>query len=363
MKTTRCFNWMMLALVTGVGASAQITNLGIAPVGNQSVIYWPASLRNAVLQSTTNLSSPNWQPVTNAEPLMGAAVSNASPALFFSLHVPPPGMVYIPAGTFVMGDTVDGEGDAIPTNIYVSAFDMDTNLVTFDLWQSVNNYATNHGYSFVHVGFGKTTNSPVYGLDWYDAVKWSNARSQQAGLPPVYYTDAAFTQLYTNGEIDALYVNAAANGFRLPTEAEWERAARGGVSGLRFPWGNTISGSQANYNSDTNAYSYDLGPQGYSAAGQVDGYPYTSIGGSYPPNGYGLCDMSGNLLEWCWDWYGTPYGQPATNNPTGPASGTYRILRGGMWNLNAYFARTADRDFTTPGLAYYSIGFRCARGL
>ena len=88
-------------------------------------------------------------------------------------------------------------------------------------------------------------------VDWYDAVKWCNARSQQAGLTPVYYTDAGMTQVYTNGYADAVYVNWAANGYRLPTEAEWEKAARGGLSGQRFPWGNTISESQANYYGDT----------------------------------------------------------------------------------------------------------------
>ena len=131
--------------------------------------------------------------------------------------------------------------DAIPTNVYVSAFYMDTNLVSYSQWQSVYSYATSHGYGFDDAGSGKAANHPVQTVDWYDVVKWSNARSQQAGLTPVYYTDAGLTQVYTNGNVDAVYANWAASGYRLPTEAEWEKAARGGLSGQRFPWGNTIS--------------------------------------------------------------------------------------------------------------------------
>jgi len=151
------------------------------------------------------------------------------------------GMVLIPAGTFTIGDTLDGESNAITTNVYVSAFYMDTNLVSLSQWQGVYSYATNHGYSFVEPGKDKAANYPVETVDWYDCVKWSNARSAQAGLTPVYYTDGLFTQVYTNGETDAVYPNWAANGYRLPTEAEREKASRGGLSGQRFPWGNLIT--------------------------------------------------------------------------------------------------------------------------
>src|SRR6202020_590581 len=142
--------------------------------------------------------------------------------------------------------------------------------------QSVYNTAVSAGYAFGDTGAGQGPNHPVQTVDWYDVVKWCNARSQQAGLTPVYYTDAGMTQIYTNGETDAVYPNWAANGYRLPTEAEWEKAALGGLSGKRFPWGNTISESQANYYGDTNDYSYDLGPDGNNAAFTSGGIPYTS---------------------------------------------------------------------------------------
>jgi formylglycine-generating enzyme required for sulfatase activity len=272
----------------------------------------------------------------------------------------PTGTALIPAGSFTMGDNLDGEGDAIPITVTVSKFYMDTNLVSYSQWQPVYSWATNHGYGFLNAGAGKAANHPVQTVDWYDAVKWCNARSQQAGLTPVYYTDAGLTQVYTNGEV-AAYVNWAVNGYRLPTEAEWEKAARGGLSGQRFPWGNTISESQANYSGDTTDYSYDLGPNGNNAAFATGAAPYTSPVGYFGPNGYGLYDMAGNVYEWCWDWYGTPYA--GGSDPRGPASGSNRVLRGGSWNNVAYVARCAYRYVYVPSDAANLFGFRCVRGL
>jgi formylglycine-generating enzyme required for sulfatase activity len=272
------------------------------------------------------------------------------------------GMSLIPAGSFTMGDSLDGERDAIPAvTVTVSAFYMDVNLVSYNKWQSVYGWANSHGYEFNNAGLGKAANHPVVWVNWYDTVKWCNARSQQAGLTPVYYTEAGLKHVYTGGEC-APYANWKANGYRLPTEAEWEKAARGGLKGQRFPWGNTVSQGQANYYGDT-SYDFDLGPNGYNANFRTGGAspPYTSPVGYFGANGYGLYDMAGNVSEWCWDWTGTPYA--GGSNPRGPNNGIQCVLRGGSWDNSARLVRCACRNSQSPSGTYGYIGFRCVRSI
>jgi len=288
----------------------------------------------------------------------GAGLTNISAS---AVAAAPPGMVLIPSGAFTMGDTLDGSIGAAPTNVTLSAFYMNVNPVSWSQWQSVYFWATNHGYAFTHAGAGKAANHPVQTVDWWDCVKWCNARSQQAGKPPVYYTDAGWTAVYMTGEPTTLYPNWTNSGYRLPTEAEWEKAARGGLSGQRFPWGNVINQNLANYQGATASYTYDLGPNDFNPAFTNGGYPYTSPVGSFAANGYGLYDMSGNVFEWCWDWYGTYAGGIDPRGPAGPLG--FRVLRGGDWLSVASYARCANRNDVNPSNASDYLGFRCVRGI
>jgi formylglycine-generating enzyme required for sulfatase activity len=282
----------------------------------------------------------------------------------------PQGMVLIPAGMFLMGNSVTQDADitdAAPVNTSVSAFYMDVTEVTLSQWQAVYFWAKENGYSDLPAGSGKGPNHPVVMLSWYSVVKWCNARSQQAGLTPAYYTDDAQTMIYKTGSVDVTnaQVKWASSGYRLPTEAEWEKAARGGLSGQRFPWGNTISQNMANYIGNINFYSYDIGPNGYNGIGGVGGTPNTTAVGSFSANGYGLQDMAGNVIEWCWDWYGTPY--IGGIDPRGVALGSgdagSREVRGGGWVDYSGSCRVAYRFDNNPGDEDQDLGFRVVRSL
>jgi formylglycine-generating enzyme required for sulfatase activity len=274
-----------------------------------------------------------------------------------------PDMAYIPAGPFVMGDVLNdypGSGEQPTHTVQVSAFCMDKHEVTKALWDDVYTWAIARGYSFDYVGSGKAASHPVQTIDWYDCVKWCNARSEKEGRTPAYYTSAAQTTVYRSGQVtvDNSWVKWNA-GYRLPTEAEWEKAARGGAGGHRFPWADTdtITHSQANYYSDS-YYAYDVSPtRGYHPTYATGGFPYTSPVGSFAPNGYGLYDTAGNVWEWCSDWTGG-YSSGSQIDPRGPASGSYRVIRGGGWGYDALNCRSAGRLYGSPDNRLFYIGFR-----
>lgn len=281
----------------------------------------------------------------------------------------PDGMVLIPGGTFLMGDSFgdDGWDDELPCHsVYVSGFFMDRFEVSKQLWDEVRGWGTDHGYDLT-IGEGKCPDHPVHSVSWYDVVKWCNARSEMEKLTPCYYTTDLHTVVYRTGELDITNnsVRWDENGYRLPTEAEWEKAARNGLEGKRFPWGDTISHSQANYYSVSD-YSYDVSPtRGYHPDYYSGGYPYTSPVGSFPPNGYGLYDMTGNLWEWCWDWDDWDWykqSDASQPDPMGPDKGARRVFRGGGWRQYPIIVRCANRGRFSPDNRDNGYGFRCARG-
>ena len=267
-----------------------------------------------------------------------------------------------------MGDqssTLVGSSSELPVHsVSVSAFHMGQTEVTKGQWDDVRAWGATHGYTDLAPGGGKAPNHPVELVDWYSIVKWCNARSGKETVTPCYTVGGA---TYMTGQKDAVICDFTKNGYRLPTEAEWEKAARGGLSAQNFPWGNTISHSQANYfvhsqNGSTNYYPYDISPtRGYHPTYAVGADPYTSPVGSFAANGYGLYDMAGNVFEWCWDWY-ADYPGGSQSDPRGPATGSYRVLRGGSWGFNAYNPRVASRDYDSPADRYHYDGFRLAQG-
>jgi sulfatase modifying factor 1 len=309
----------------------------------------------------------------------------------------PEDMVPIPAGTFQMGDSKnEGESDGLPVHtVTMDSFAMGKYEITNGQYCAFLNSAylsqlkvvdgvvystsdTDNSYPYCstssapigspnygeysQVAFSNNTfsvrtksgrdmiNDPMVMVSWYGAVAYCNWRSQQEGKQ-ICYND------FVNWDWPCDF---SKKGYRLATEAEWEYAARGGRSGNRFPWGDTITHSQANYYSDSSD-SYDTSPtRGYHPTWSIDGImPYTSPVGSFPANGYGLYDMAGNTWEWCNDWYSeTYYSSNPQTNPSGPTTGDYRVYRGGGYSSRSGRCCVSIRRYNDPGLRFHINGFR-----
>ena len=351
----------LLALAAGpalsqnvIGGSTPDTSAVLALQSTQKGFLPPrmsTAQRNAIVLPATGLivyntttqslevnrgtaSTPVWAQVSASEP---------STPVNSLLSIP---MKSLPAGTFTMGCTSgDSNCDVIerPTrSVTLSAFQIGETEVTKTQWWAV----------FGSIPAQSTVNplNPIDYVSWYDALVFCNRLSELLGLTPCYYSDAGFTQVYGKSgstwslpNSGTVYWNPAAKGYRLPTEAEWEYAARGGSATNIYSGGNTV-------------------------VDEIGWYTVNSAGVPNPaktlyPNGYGLYDMSGNVWELCWDWLTSAYPSSAETNPTGPSTPqTSRVLRGGGYSNVAVVCRVSRRAGALPDSRFIH-GFRIARSL
>jgi formylglycine-generating enzyme required for sulfatase activity len=247
--------------------------------------------------------------------------------------------VLIKGGMFTMGSPaqeLDRIADEVQHRVTVSDFYIAKSEVS---QREYNQLVGNNPGNF------KGDTLPVENVTWFDAIRYCNARSAKEGLAPAYTVSGT-----------AVTWNRAANGYRLPTEAEWEYVCRAGTT-TAFNSGAQMSDSDANFN---NSYGYNT-----DASGRVIGVyrQKTTPVNSFKANGWGLFDTHGNVWEWCWDWYGEYAASGATpeENPTGAMAGTYRINRGGGWNDFPKHIRSAYRAATPPDNGSFNLGFRLAR--
>ncbi len=241
--------------------------------------------------------------------------------------------ISVQGGTFQMGST-SGDSDEKPVHsVTVSSFYISPYEVTQAEYKSVMRSSIQQQRDKANPDWsvkGEGNNYPMYYVSWNEVVEYCNALSRKEGLTPCY-----------SGSGNSISCDFSADGYRLPTEAEWEYAARGGNNsrGYTYAGGNSM-GSLGWYRDNSGSKTHPVGGK--------------------QANELGIYDMSGNVWEWCWDWYGD-YSSGNQRDPRGASSGLGRVRRGGSWGNSALFSRSALRGNNSPGIRGNYLGFRLVR--
>lgn len=286
-------------------------------------------------------------------------------------------MVYVEGGSFMMGNVFSG-GDASELPVHEVKLDSyyigrcEVTVGEFAEFVEATGYETtaekdggakifdgtkmvqDSGACWKKVNFKQENDYPVVCVSWYDAVEYCNWRSRRDGLKPCY-----------RGEGDDVVCDFEAGGYRLPTEAEWEYAARSRGRNYQYAWGNgepyVNDEKAANIRDEAAKRGWGEAVQTYWE-GYDDGYLFTSPVAAFAPNDLGVCGMSGNVYEWCWDWYDENYyAHSQTENPLGADSGEFRLCRDVGYGCLLEAARTCNRGKAAPGHRFLHGGFRLAQ--